>query len=453
MEPDEFAAAEAEKWKKGLAEWGQDGARIARLRDAADIVIYTPGQQGRASRSRCCARSTRRPPRCVDDADLMRERVDDDGDEPARAASGSTPIRSSRASTSCSSTLLDAAWRDGQGLDIAALIQQIQQPPVARVGVLELEAFFPQKERFELAMALNNLLAAPGFGAWMEGEPLDVQRLLYTPQGKPRARDLLDRAPERRRAHVLRVAAAQPGARLDAHAVGHDEPAGAPLHGRDLRLPAADREPAVEDRRCSRCSSRRAPSAWAWCSPRRTRSTSTTRRCRMPAPGSSAGCRPSATRCACSTGSRALVGRRRQLRPTGDGTRARGLGNRVFLMHNVHEDGPEIFESRWAMSYLRGPLTRTQIKTLMDPRRGEFTGGAGRAAGGGGPPAGPAGARRPRSRARRRCRRAGSCRRRSRSSSRPPPAARPSRRWWSERRRCGSPIRRRRSTCRATSWW
>jgi hypothetical protein len=48
------------------------------------------------------------------------------------------------------------------------------------------------------------------------------------------------------------------------------------------------------------------------------------------------------------------------------------LGNRVFLMHNVHEDAPEILESRWAMSYLRGPLTRTQIKTLMDPRRGEF---------------------------------------------------------------------------------
>ena len=48
------------------------------------------------------------------------------------------------------------------------------------------------------------------------------------------------------------------------------------------------------------------------------------------------------------------------------------LGNRVFLMHNVHEDAPEVFESRWAMSYLRGPLTRSQIKILMDPRRAEF---------------------------------------------------------------------------------
>ena len=83
-------------------------------------------------------------------------------------------------------TILDCAWRDGRDLDIAALIQQIQTPPVTRVGVLELEAFYPSKDRFGLAMALNNLLAAPGFSAWMEGEPLDVQHLLYTPAGKPR---------------------------------------------------------------------------------------------------------------------------------------------------------------------------------------------------------------------------------------------------------------------------
>ncbi len=67
-----------------------------------------------------------------------------------------------------------------------ALIQDIQSPPVTRIGVLELESFFPAKDRFALAMALNNLLAAPGFGVWLEGTPLDPQALLYTPQGKPR---------------------------------------------------------------------------------------------------------------------------------------------------------------------------------------------------------------------------------------------------------------------------
>ncbi len=51
---------------------------------------------------------------------------------------------------------------------------------------MDLETFFPATERFELAMQLNNLFASPGFSAWMEGEPLDVERLLYTAEGKPR---------------------------------------------------------------------------------------------------------------------------------------------------------------------------------------------------------------------------------------------------------------------------
>jgi hypothetical protein len=44
-----------------------------------------------------------------------------------------------------------------------------------------------------------------------------------------------------------------------------------------------------------------------------------------------------------------------------------GLSKRNFLLNNVHDDAPEVFETRWALSYLRGPLTRAQIKSLMDP--------------------------------------------------------------------------------------
>ena len=53
--------------------------------------------------------------------------------------------------------------RTGKDLDIAGLIQQIQSPPMTKVGVMDVESFFPSKDRFELAMSLNNLLAAPGF--------------------------------------------------------------------------------------------------------------------------------------------------------------------------------------------------------------------------------------------------------------------------------------------------
>ena len=81
---------------------------------------------------------------------------------------------------------LRRAWRDGCDVDLGAVIRGIQQPPFDKVGFLDLESFYPAKERFELAMALNNLIASPGFAAWREGEPLDIGRLLHTEAGKPR---------------------------------------------------------------------------------------------------------------------------------------------------------------------------------------------------------------------------------------------------------------------------
>jgi hypothetical protein len=81
---------------------------------------------------------------------------------------------------------LDRAWRSHRDLDIAGLIREVQNPPFDKVGVFDLETFFPPKDRTELAMSLNNLLASPSFGNWLEGEPLDIQRLLYSPTGKPR---------------------------------------------------------------------------------------------------------------------------------------------------------------------------------------------------------------------------------------------------------------------------
>src|SRR6185295_11109273 len=184
MEPDAYAAAEAARWAKGLAEWDQDGARIRRLRDAADMVVYTPGSQAGIPVS--VLKSFAAPSaEIVDDSDLMRERVSTTATSLLGLAGiDADPVKSRE--HILVSTLLDTAWRAGRDLDVAALIQQIQSPPMSKIGVLELEAFFPSQERFELAMALNNLLAAPGFSAWMEGEPLDLQRILHTPAGKPR---------------------------------------------------------------------------------------------------------------------------------------------------------------------------------------------------------------------------------------------------------------------------
>src|SRR4030095_4328439 len=181
---DDFAKQESELWREGLADWGQDKARIKRLRDAADFRIFTPGSNAGFPVS--ILSSFQAPPAALrEDAELLNERVS----TTVTSLLGllgvdADPIKSRE--HILLSTILRNAWASGTDLDLGALFQQIQSPSITRVGVMDLESFFPAKERFELAMLLNNLLAAPGFSSWLEGEPLDIQRILFTPEGKPR---------------------------------------------------------------------------------------------------------------------------------------------------------------------------------------------------------------------------------------------------------------------------
>jgi len=181
---DEFAAATAATWRKGLEEWGQDGARIQRLRDAAVVDIYTPGSN--AGRPLSILRSFAAPdPVVANDATALKERV-------GSAVAGllgllgidADPLRSRE--FILLSALLDAAWRNGESLDLAALIRSVQKPPFDKVGVFDVESFFPAKDRTELALRINGLLASPGFEAWLAGDALDIQSLLYDANGKPR---------------------------------------------------------------------------------------------------------------------------------------------------------------------------------------------------------------------------------------------------------------------------
>ncbi|HWJ04623.1 MAG TPA: hypothetical protein VNS57_02390 [Steroidobacteraceae bacterium] len=181
---DEFAAATAANWRKGLEEWGEDGARIQRLRDAADVTIYTPGSN--AGRPLSILRSFSAPDATLArDASALKERA-------SSAVAGLLALLDIEADPIKSreyillSALLDAAWRKGEGLDLASLIRSVQRPPFEQVGVFDLESFYPAKDRTELALRINGLLASPGFEAWLHGDPLDVQSMLYDAQGKPR---------------------------------------------------------------------------------------------------------------------------------------------------------------------------------------------------------------------------------------------------------------------------
>jgi hypothetical protein len=82
--------------------------------------------------------------------------------------------------------LIQNAWAQGQSLDLPTLLAQVQQPPIRKLGVLELDVFFPPNDRLAFAMKLNGLLASPSFAAWLTGDPIDIQSMLFTAEGKAR---------------------------------------------------------------------------------------------------------------------------------------------------------------------------------------------------------------------------------------------------------------------------
>ncbi len=388
LSPGDYARQQAERWKAGLADWGQDGARVRRLREAADFAIYTPGSHAGLPVSILSSFSA--PPGAIrDDDELLRERIGTTATSLlALLGLEADPIRSRE--HILIATILGSAWREGRNLDLAEVIRQIQGPPVTRIGVMDLESFFPAKERFALAMSLNNLLAAPGFGAWLEGEPLDIDRMLYTPEGTPRVSifSIAHLGDAERMFFVslllnetLGWMRTQSGTSSLRALLYMDEifgyfppvanpPSKGPLltllkqaRAFGLGVVLATQNPVDLDYKGL-------ANAGTWFIGRLTTERDKARLLDG-LEGAAAG-----------AGTRFD---RRRMEET-----LAGLGSRIFLMNNVHDDAPVVFETRWAMSYLRGPLTRSQIKLLLSPRES-----AARASSGGAAAAGAGAAARP----------------------------------------------------------
>lgn len=181
---DELAASVATQWRNGLASWGQGAERITRLRETVDIGLYTPGST--AGRPLALLKSLHAPSKELrQDDDLYRERVAD-------TISGLLELAGVKADPVTSrehillTTILRTAWDRGEDMSLETLVGRIPDPGIQRIGAFALDAFFPSKDRFALAMQLNNLLASPSFSAWSQGDPLDIDALLWTPDGRPR---------------------------------------------------------------------------------------------------------------------------------------------------------------------------------------------------------------------------------------------------------------------------
>jgi hypothetical protein len=354
---DAYAAAQSEEWKKGLADWGQDGARIERLRKAADFALYTPGS--RAGIPISILTSLAAPPSGTDDAELTAERAGGAAASVLMLAGVDAQPRSRE--HTLVSTLLTTAWRENRDLDLTTLIQQVQSPSFQKVGVIDLESFFPSKDRFDLAMRLNGLLAAPGFDQWLEGQPLDPAALFFTPDGKPRVAiisiaHLNDAERQFFVALLLNEIVAwmrrQAGTSSLRAIVYMDEilgyfppvanpPSKPPLltllkQGRALGIGVvlATQNPVDLDYKGLA-------------------NTGTWFLGRLQTERDKARVLDGLEGAAAGSLDRAEVDRLLS-----------ALGKRVFLLHNVHAAGPVVFQTRWTMSYLRGPLSRDQIRAL-----------------------------------------------------------------------------------------
>ena len=181
---EQCAVKTAETWKNGLATWGQGTDRIAALRSKTEMTIYTPGSNAGVPVS-VLSSFLAPDPEVVNDTDTLNGLVNSTSTSLLALVDIKGDPLQSREHILLSSLFLHY-WRMGQDLTMEILIGNIVNPPFAKVGVFALDTFYPQSQRMTLAMSLNNILASPTFSTWMIGKPLDMQRILYTKQGTPR---------------------------------------------------------------------------------------------------------------------------------------------------------------------------------------------------------------------------------------------------------------------------
>ncbi len=367
MTIDEYAAKMATVWKDGLAAWGQSPERIARFREAVDFSIYTPASN--AGLPLTVLRSFAPPGEStLNNSEAMRERV-------TAAASGLLALLGIESDSLQSrehillATILDRSWRDGKEVELGSLIRLIQKPGFDKIGFIDLESFFPAKDRFAFAMTLNNLIASPSFQAWLEGESLDIQRLLYTAEGKPRLTIIsIAHLSDSERMFFVTILLNEMVAWMRNQSgtsslrallymdevFGYFPPTANPpsktpmltlmkqARAFGLGVVLATQNPVDIDYKGL-------SNAGTWFLGRLQ-----TERDKARVLDGLEGA---------STAAGATFDRARTERILA------GLGNRVFLMNNVHEDEPVVFQTRWALSFLRGPISRDQISELMKDKK------------------------------------------------------------------------------------
>jgi hypothetical protein len=357
---EQAAADAAQLWKQGLTDWGIDQQRLLKLKNSAQYAIFTPGSDAGIPIN---ILSSLKAPSIAWDSnkEILREKIS--GTVTALLGlvgmQDIDPVRSRE--HILLANIFENGWSQSRDLDLGELILQTQSPPFPKLGVFDVNTFFPEKDRFELAMLLNNILAAPAFQVWIEGQPLDIPTLLYTPEGKPRhsvfyVAHLSDA--ERMFFITLLYSAvetwmrSQTGTTSLRAIVYFDEIFG--------YLPPVANPPSKQPmlRMLKQARAFGVGQVLVTQNP------------------------VDVDYKALSNAGTWMIGKlqtdqdKQRLLDGLDSAMSGGLdraeydrlisrlGKRVFLLHNVNAKGPVLFQTRWAMNYLAGPLTRTQIPEL-----------------------------------------------------------------------------------------
>ncbi|MEW5830991.1 MAG: DUF87 domain-containing protein [Chloroflexota bacterium] len=357
--PEQVAMETALQWRNGLTEWGIGRERMLALKNAAQYAVYTPGSDAGIPVS--VLSSLEAPPLPWDaNREILRERIG----STVTALLGLVgfddidPLRSRE--HILLANIFENAWSRGKNLSLTELILQTQSPPMPNLGAFPVETFFPSKDRMSLALQLNNILAAPAFETWRAGQPLDIQGLLFTPDGRPRQSVFylahLGDA-ERMFFVTLLLTAVETWMRTQAGATSlrallymdeifgylppqSNPPSKTPMlrmlkqaRAFGLGLILATQNPVDIDYKGL-------SNTGTWFIGK----LQTERDKERLLDG--------------------LTSADGSLDRGAFGSLISGLGKRVFVVHNIHEKKPVLFQTRWAMNFLAGPLTRTQIPAL-----------------------------------------------------------------------------------------
>ena len=358
----EFAAAQAKAWTDGLGGWGITPDRIATLREKTTFTIYTPGSNAGVGLNII---GSLQAPGAGADPEIV-------GDEIEGFVSGllslvdieSDPL-SSREHILLSNLIINE-WNAGRSLDLPMLVGMVLNPPIRKLGVFELDQFFPPKDRTAFAMRLNGLLASPSFAAWMTGPPLDIDALLRTPDGRPRCAIVTTaHLSDQERQFVTTLILSKlvtwmrkQSGTTDLRALlymdevaGYLPPTAMPPTKKPIMtlmkqarafgvgVVLSTQNPVDVDYKAL-------SNAGTWMIGR----LQTDRDKQRLLDGMSA------------AAGGVDVG--------AIGDTISGLAKREFVLRRAGKDQPEVFTTRWAMSYLRGPLTRDQIAVLMAEQKG-----------------------------------------------------------------------------------